>query len=149
VVDDYVAAARASRRRHGGGVQHGWGAAPSNRELVAWMRGRNAAHDPRTVEVRRPSTARWSITNAAAPRAALLTAHGFLAAHVDPDLLTTDAARDRAAGRRGRPLARFEAMMAPRSRSGAPRRCPSCRSLAEDLLAMFDSELPPWSRRPR
>ncbi|MCO1658754.1 erythromycin esterase family protein [Pseudonocardia humida] len=142
-VDDYVAGGPGELDEVvAAGFSHGWGAAPSNRELVAWMRSWNAAHDPDDRLRFAGFDGPLEIASAPSPRAALLGAHGFLAAHVDPALLPAHAATiERLAGADDR-WARSEAMMdAARSMGGDPE-VAELRLIADDLLGLFVSQLP-------
>jgi erythromycin esterase-like protein len=143
VVDDYVAGGPGELDEvMTAGFSHGSGAAPSNRELVTWMRRWNATHDPadrlRFVGFDAP----MELMSAPSPRAALLTAHGFLAAHVDPALLPVDAAAiERLAGGDDR-WARPEAMMDPAQSIGGAPEVAQLRLLAGELVGLLDSEAP-------
>jgi erythromycin esterase-like protein len=143
VVDDYVAGGPGELDGvMAAGFSHGWGAAPSNRELVAWMRRWNAHHDPDDRLRFAGFDAPTELTSAPSPRAALLAVHGFLAAHVDPDLLAVDAGTiERLAGDDDR-WARPEAMMDPAESIGATPEAARLRLLAEELVGLVESESP-------
>lgn len=142
-IDDYVAGGPGKLDEvAAAGFSHGWGAAPSNRELVAWMRHWNATHDPdarlRFVGIDAPT----EISHAPSPRTTLLAAHGFLAAHLEPALLPIDATTiERLAGEDDQ-WSRFEAMMDANNSIGRSPEAMQLRLLAEELLGLLDSESP-------
>ncbi len=124
------------------GFSHGWGASEGNRALVRWMReyneGRPASERLRFAGMDGP----LEVTGAASPRQSLTALHDYLAAHVDPDLLpcTTDTLH-RLLGA-DEPWT-DEAVMTDPSRSvGRSPEARELRLLADDLVALLDTQTP-------
>jgi erythromycin esterase-like protein len=142
-IDDYVAGGPGELAEVvATGFSHGWGAAPSNRELVAWMRRWNATHDPADRLRFAGFDAPTEIMAAPSPRASLLTVHGYLADHVDPALLPVDTATiERLAGADDR-WSRPEAMMDAAESIGAGSEVAQLRLIADDLAGLLESESP-------
>ncbi|MFD7260404.1 erythromycin esterase family protein [Streptomyces sp. NPDC059874] len=124
------------------GFSHGWGTSAANRELVRWMRayneGRPAAERVRFAGFDGP----LEITGAASPRQALTALHGHLSARVDADLLPCTAQTlDRLLG----PDDRWTdpaAMMDPARSVGQSPEAARLRLLADDLVALLDTQTP-------
>ena len=143
VVDDYVTAGTgtldAVMER---GFSHGFGASAANRELVRWMRayndGRPASERLRFAGFDGP----LEITGAASPRQALTALHGYLAARVDADLLPCTAET------LGHLLGDDDrwtdpaAMMDPSQSVGQSAEAERLRLLADDLVALLDTQTP-------
>ncbi|MEQ3549674.1 erythromycin esterase family protein [Pseudonocardia nematodicida] len=143
-VDDYVAGGPGELDEiMTAGFSHDLGAAPSNRELVSWMRRWNAERDPvdrlRFLGIDAPT----ELTRTPPPRATLLTAHDYLASHLDdPDLLPADATTiDRLLGEDDR-WTSFEAMTNAHDSIGRTAEAVELRLLAEEMLGLLDSESP-------
>ncbi|MGK5450995.1 erythromycin esterase family protein [Streptomyces radiopugnans] len=148
IVDDYVTSGTGTLDQFvESGFSHGWGAFPANRELVRWMRARNV----RAAEEGRPASDRLrfagfdgplEITHAASPRQALTALHGYLAAHVDADLLPCTARTlDRLLG----PDDRWTdpaAMTDPSRSAGRSAGTGRLRLLADDLVALLEERTP-------
>ncbi|MFI8519969.1 erythromycin esterase family protein [Streptomyces sp. NPDC085481] len=143
VVDDYVASGAGTlddvMER---GFSHGWGASAANRELVRWMRayndGRPASDRVRFAGIDGP----LEMTGAASPRQALTALHGYLSARVDADLLPCTAeALDRLLGADDR-WTNPAAMMDPAQSVGQSSEARELRLLADDLVALLDTQTP-------
>ncbi|MGW8597520.1 erythromycin esterase family protein [Streptomyces sp. NPDC055893] len=126
------------------GFSHGWGASTANRELVRWMRafndGRPTADRVRFAGFDGP----LEITGAESPREALTALRGYLSARVDADLLdaTCDAATlDRRLGPDDR-WTHPDAMTDPSRSAGRSPEATELRLLADDLVALLDTQRP-------
>jgi erythromycin esterase-like protein len=124
------------------GFSHGFGASPANRELVRWMRayndGRPAAERLRFAGFDGP----LEITGAAGPRQALTALHAYLTARVDADLLPCTAETlDRLLGADDR-WTNPAAMMDPAQSVGQTPEAKQLRLLADDLVAVLDTQTP-------
>ncbi|MEU7690665.1 erythromycin esterase family protein [Microbispora hainanensis] len=143
VVDDYVTSGTGSLDEvMERGFSHGWGASAANRELVRWMRAYNedrpASERLRFAGLDGP----LEIGHAASPRQALTALHGYLAAHVDTDLLPCDVETlDRLLGSDDR-WANPATMMDPSQSVGQSAEARRLRLLADDLVALLDAETP-------
>jgi erythromycin esterase-like protein len=143
VVDDYVTSGRGTLDEvMERGISHGWGAFAANRELVRWMRayndGRPASEHLRFAGFDGP----LEITGAASPRQALTALHGYLAAHVDADLLPCTAETlDRLLGADDR-WTEPAAMRDPARSVGRSAEAGELRLLADDLRALLDEQTP-------
>ncbi|NKZ08688.1 erythromycin esterase family protein [Actinomadura latina] len=143
VVDDYVTSGTGTLDEvMERGFSHGWGASAANRELVRWMRayndGRPASERVRFAGFDGP----LEITHAASPRQALTALHGYLASRVDADLLPCTAETlDRLIGDGGR-WTNPAAMMDPSQSAGRSPEARELRLLADDLVALLDTQLP-------
>ncbi|MFJ2198560.1 erythromycin esterase family protein [Streptomyces violaceusniger] len=143
VVDDYVASGTGTLdevMEHG--FSHGWGTSAANRELVRWMRvyndGRPASERLRFAGFDGP----LEITGAASPRQALTALHGYLADRVAADLLPcTGETLDRLLGADDR-WTRPAAMMDPTQSVGQSAGAGELRLLADDLVALLDTQTP-------
>lgn len=124
------------------GFTHGFGASVANRELVRWMRARNDGR-PADEQVRFAGfDGPLEISGAASPRQALVGLHGYLAAHVDPDMLPCTAeALDRLLGTDDR-WTEPAAMMDPARSVGQTAEARELRLLADDLVALLDAQTP-------
>ncbi|MEU6168902.1 erythromycin esterase family protein [Streptomyces tanashiensis] len=124
------------------GFSHDWGAFAPNRELVRWMRAFNedrpAAERLRFAGFDGP----LEITGAESPREALTALHGYLAAHVDADLLpcTADTLDELLGGddRWTEPAA----MTDPARSVGRSESAVRLRPIADDLAALLDEQWP-------
>ncbi|MEU4101115.1 erythromycin esterase family protein [Streptomyces tanashiensis] len=124
------------------GFSHDWGAFAPNRQLVRWMRayneGRPAAERLRFAGFDGP----LEITGAESPREALTALHGYLAAHVDADLLpcTADTLDELLGGddRWTEPAA----MTDPARSVGRSESAVRLRPIADDLAALLDEQWP-------
>ncbi|WP_158883367.1 erythromycin esterase family protein [Amycolatopsis anabasis] len=85
VVDDYVCGGTAEIDQVlATGFSHGFGALPSNRELVEWLRAHNAGRAPRDRVRFHGFDAPLEITGAPSPRHALFPVHDYLPAALRP-----------------------------------------------------------------
>ncbi|SCF10824.1 Erythromycin esterase homolog [Micromonospora viridifaciens] len=143
VVDDYVTSGTGSLdEAMERGFSHGFGASAANRELVRWMRayndGRPAAERLRFAGFDGP----LEITHAASPRQALTALHAYLTAWVDADLLPCAAETlDRLLGADDR-WTNPAAMMDPSQSVGQTPEAKQLRLLADDLVALLDTQTP-------
>ncbi|MET8030707.1 erythromycin esterase family protein [Streptomyces avermitilis] len=142
-VDDYVTSGTGTLdevMEHG--FSHGWGTFAANRELVRWMRahndGRPASERLRFAGFDGP----LEITHAESPRQALTALHGYLTARVDADLLPCTATTlDRLLGADDR-WTRPAAMTDPARSVGQSAEAGRLRLLADDLVALLDTQTP-------
>lgn len=143
VVDDYVASGTGALDEvMERGFSHGFGASAANRELVSWMRayndGRFASERLRFSGFDGP----LEITGAASPRQALTALHAYLTAWVEPDLLPCTAETlDRLLGADDR-WTKPAAMMDPSQSVGQTSEAKQLRLLADDLVALLDTQTP-------
>jgi erythromycin esterase-like protein len=143
VVDDYVTTGtgvldEVMRR----GFSHWFGASAADRELVRWMRaynnGRSVSERLRFAGFDGP----LEITGAASPRQALTALHAYLTTWVDADLLACTAETlDRLLGADDR-WTNPGAMMDPSQSVGQTPEAKQLRLLADDLLALLDTQTP-------
>ncbi|QXJ19668.1 erythromycin esterase family protein [Actinomadura graeca] len=143
VVDDYVVSGTGALDEVvERGFSHGWGAFPANRELVRWMRAHNEGR-PASERLRFAGfDGPLEITHAASPRQALTALHGYLAAHVDADLLPCSAETlDRLIGADGR-WTDPAAMRDPSRSAGRSAQAGELGLLAGDLAALLDAQTP-------
>ncbi|MCX4679359.1 erythromycin esterase family protein [Streptomyces sp. NBC_01433] len=143
VVDDYVTSGTGTLDEvMAHGFSHGWGASAANRELVRWMRAHN---DGRPVSERLRFAGfdgPLEIAGAASPRQALTALHGYLAAHVDEGLLPSTAQTlDRLLGTDDR-WTDPAAMTDPSQSVGQSAEASRLRLLADDLVALLDTQTP-------
>ncbi|CCK25054.1 hypothetical protein BN159_0675 [Streptomyces davaonensis JCM 4913] len=143
LVDDYVTSGTGTldeTMRHG--FSHGWGASAANRDLVSWMHAYNEG---------RPASDRLhfagfdgplEMAEAESPRQALTALLGYLSLHVDADLLPgTPQTLDDLLG----PDARWTkqaAMTDPTQSVGQSPEARQLRLLADDLVALLDTQTP-------
>lgn len=143
MVDAYVAGGEGSLGEvMESGFSHGFGGSDANRELVVWMRDHNRnralADGLRFYGFDAPT----EISGAASPRQALTALHGYLATHLEADLLPCDLETiDRLVGDDGHWTDPAAAMDPSRS-VGASREAGELRLLADDLGALLASESP-------
>ncbi|MFI6846163.1 erythromycin esterase family protein [Kitasatospora sp. NPDC050467] len=143
VVDDHVTSATGSLDdAMARGFSHEWGVSAANRELVRWARayneGRPASERLRFAGVDGP----LEITGAASPRQALTALHGYLAARVDAKLLPCTATTlDRLLGADDR-WTDPAAMTDPARSVGQSAEAGRLRLLADDLVALLDTQTP-------
>ncbi|MEV1145075.1 erythromycin esterase family protein [Micromonospora sp. NPDC049799] len=143
VVDDYVTSGtgildEVMER----GFSHGWGAYRPNRELVRWMRayndGRPVAERLRFAGFDGP----LEMTGAASPRQALTALQAYLTARVDADLLPCTAETlDRLLGADDR-WTNPAAMRDPSRSVGRTSEARELRLIADDLVALLDTQMP-------
>jgi erythromycin esterase-like protein len=124
------------------GFSHGWGAHAANRELVRWMRAHNEGR-PASEQVRFAGfDGPLETAGAASPRQALTALHGYLAPRVDEDLLPCDAPTlDRLLGADDR-WTDPEAMLDPAASAGRSAEARELRILADDLVALLETQAP-------
>jgi erythromycin esterase-like protein len=143
VVDDYVTSGTGVLDEvMARGFSHEWGAFAGNRELVRWMRafndGRPASERLRFAGFDGP----LEITAAASPRQALTALHAYLTARVDAGLLPCTAETlDRLLGADDR-WTDPAAMMDPARSVGQTPEARHLRLLADDLVALLDTQTP-------
>jgi erythromycin esterase-like protein len=143
VVDDYVTSGTGVLDEvMARGFSHEWGAFAGNRELVRWMRayndGRPASERLRFAGFDGP----LEITGAASPRQALTALHAYLTVWVDADLLPCTAETlDRLLGADAQ-WTNPAAMMDPAQSVGQTPAAKHLRLLADDLVALLDSQAP-------
>ncbi|MEV1330388.1 erythromycin esterase family protein [Micromonospora costi] len=143
VVDDHVTSGTGTLDEvMARGFSHGFGASEANRELVRWMRayndGRPAAEQLRFGGFDGP----LEITAAASPRQALTALHAYLGARVDADLLPcTEETLDRLLGADNR-WTNPAAMMDPSQSVGRTPEAERLRLLADELVALLDTQAP-------
>lgn len=143
VVDDYVTSgAGILDEVMGRGFSHGFGASAANRELVRWMRAYNDGR-PMSERLRFAGfDGPLEITGAASPRQALTALHAYLTAWVDADLLPCTAETlDRLLGADDR-WTNPAAMMDPSQSVGQTPEAKQLRLLADDLVALLDTQTP-------
>ncbi|GAA1694256.1 erythromycin esterase family protein [Streptomyces yatensis] len=124
------------------GFSHGWGTSAANRELVRWMRAYNDDR-PASERIRFAGfDGPLEISGAASPRQALTALHGYLADRVDADLLPCGGdTLDRLLGADDR-WANPAAMMDPTQSVGRSAEARELRLLADDLVALLDTQMP-------
>jgi erythromycin esterase-like protein len=143
VVDDYVTSGTGVLDEiMARGFSHEWGAFAGNRELVRWMRayndGRPASERLRFAGFDGP----LEITGAASPRQALTALHAYLTVWVDAGLLPCTAETlDRLLGADDQ-WTNPAAMMDPAQSLGQTPAAKHLRLLADDLVALLDSQAP-------
>src|SRR5215467_11106019 len=143
VVDDYVTSGRGTLDEvMARGFSHGWGEFAANRELVRWMRAYNVGR-PVSERLRFAGfDGPLEITAAASPRQALTALHAYLTAWVDADLLPCTAETlDRLLGADDR-WTNPAAMMDPSQSVGQTPEAKQLRLLADDLVALLDTQTP-------
>jgi len=124
------------------GFSHGFGGSEANRELVVWMREHNRNRAPEDKLRFYGFDAPTEVTAAASPREALTALHGYLAAHLEADLLPCNLETiEGLVGDDGRWTDPATAMDPSRS-VGASREAGELRLLADDLGALLTSESP-------
>ena len=143
VVDDYVTfGTRDLDDVMASGFSHGFGASAANRDLVRWMRAYN---DGRPVPERLHFAGfdgPLEITAAASPRQALTALHAYLTSRVDADLLSCTAETlDRLLGADDI-WTNSAAMMDPSQSVGQTAEAERLRLLADDLVALLDTQSP-------
>ncbi|TDB74140.1 erythromycin esterase family protein [Micromonospora sp. KC723] len=143
VVDDYVTSGTGTLDEvMERGFSHGFGASAANRALVRWMRAYN---DGRPVSERLRFAGfdgPLEITGAASPRRALTALHAYLTAWVGADLLPCTAETlDRLLGADDR-WTSPAAMMDPSESVGQTPEAQQLRLLADDLVALLDTQTP-------
>lgn len=143
VVDDYVTSGTGTLdevMEHG--FSHGWGDFTGNRELVRHMRAHNDGR-PESEQVRFAGfDGPLEITAAASPRQTLTALHDYLAARVDANLLPCTARTlDRLLGDDER-WTDPDAMMDPARSVGQSPEAARLRLLADDLVALLDTQTP-------
>jgi erythromycin esterase-like protein len=143
VVDDYVTSGAGTLDDvMACGFSHEWGAFPGNRELVRWMRAYNDGR-PGSEQVRFAGfDGPLEITGGASPRQAFGALHAYLTARLDADLLPCTAETlDRLIGADDR-WTTSAAMMDPAQSVGQTSEARQLRLLADDLVALLDSQTP-------
>lgn len=122
------------------GFSHGFGASAANRALVRWLRAYNQER-PAAERVRFAGfDGPLEITGAASPRAALTALHAHLAARTDLVPCSAETL-DNLLGDDDR-WTNPAAMMDPAQSVGRTREAGELRIIADDLVALLDSQLP-------
>ncbi len=128
------------------GFSHGFGAVTANRELLAWMREFNVGRgEPDRVSFYGfdpPIENMW----AASPRHSLLALHAFLARHFG-HLSTDRITLERLCGDDAR-WTNQAAALDPGQSVGATEDARHLRTLADDLLAFLETQLPGLTAQP-
>ncbi|MFF7645723.1 erythromycin esterase family protein [Streptomyces canus] len=143
LVDDYVTSGTGTLDEvMEQGFSHDWGSSAANRALVRWMRahndGRSASERVRFAGFDGP----LEITGAASPRQALTALHGYLAAHVDAQLVPCTAPTlDRLLGADDR-WTDPAAMTDPARSVGRSAEADRLRLLADELVTLLDVQAP-------
>ena len=89
MVDAFVAEGEGSLDEvMGTGFSHGFGELGANRELVSWMRGYNGSRDAADQVRFYGFDAPLEMSGGASPRYALVSVHGYLAAHLEATLVS-------------------------------------------------------------
>jgi erythromycin esterase-like protein len=143
VVDDYVTSGAGTLDEvMARGFSHGWGALAGNRELVRWMRAYNDGR-PGPEQVRFTGfDGPLEITGAASPRQALTALHAYLDSRLDPGLVPCTAATlDGLLGADDR-WTNPAVMMDPSQSVGQTPEARQLRLVADDLVALLDTQLP-------
>ncbi|MEU0948176.1 erythromycin esterase family protein [Streptomyces canus] len=143
LVDDYVTAGTGTLDEvMEQGFSHGWGSSAANRALVSWMRAHNDGR-PASEWVRFAGfDGPLEITAAAGPRQALTALHGYLAAHVDAELLPCTAPTlDRLLGAEDR-WTDPAAMTDPARSVGRSADADRLRLLTDELVTLLDVRTP-------
>ncbi|WP_067813148.1 erythromycin esterase family protein [Actinomadura kijaniata] len=124
------------------GFSHNFGASPANRELVVWLREHNAGRDPGERVRFYGFDAPMEMVAAQSPRASLLAARSYLAAHLGEDRVPHDAGT--LAGLLGDDAdwSEPEAIMNPARSVGNTPRARELRLAADDLVALFEAQAP-------
>ncbi|MER6287098.1 erythromycin esterase family protein [Streptomyces sviceus] len=143
LVDDYVTSGTGTLDEvMEQGFSHGWGSSAANRALVRWMREHNTGR-PASERVRFAGfDGPLEITAAASPRQALNALHGYLAAHVDAQLLPCTAPTlDRLLGTDDR-WTDPAAMTDPAQSVGRSAAVDRLRLLTDELVTLLDVRTP-------
>jgi erythromycin esterase-like protein len=143
IVDDYVTSGTGTLDEvMARGFSHEWGAFAGNRALVRWMRAYNDGR-PASERLRFDGfDGPLEITHAASPRQALTTLHAYLTARVAADLLPCSAdTLDHLLGADDR-WTDPAAMMDPSRSVGQAPEADRLRLLADDLVALLDTQTP-------
>lgn len=144
VVDDYVTSGTGTLDEvMERGFSHEWfGTSAANRELVRWMRAYNAGR-PGSERLRFAGfDGPLEITGAASPRQALTALHAYLTDRVEADLLPCTAETlDHLLGTDDR-WTDPAAMMDPSRSVGRTPEAIQLRLLADDLMALLDTQMP-------
>nr|WP_055501333.1 erythromycin esterase family protein [Nonomuraea pusilla] len=145
VVDDYVTTGAGTlddvMER---GFSHGFGAAPANRELVRWMRAYNEEHDEKLRFFGFDGPLEYW---AASPRQALTALHALLDGPL-PRAVVTGEALDALLGPDDR-WANEAAAMDPSQSIGRSADAERLRLIADDLVALLDTQAPQLSPEDR
>jgi erythromycin esterase-like protein len=143
LVDDYVTSGTGTLDEvMARGFSHEWGAFEGNRELVRWMRAYNATRTGSAPVRFAGFDGPLEITAAASPRQALIALHAYLTAWADPGLLPCTAeALDDLLGADDR-WTDPAAMMDPARSVGQSPEAKELRLLADDLVALLDTQAP-------
>lgn len=143
IVDDYVASGFGDLDEvMARGFSHEFGASAANRELVRWMRNHNEGR-PGSDRLRFAGfDGPLEMAAAASPREALTGLYDYLAARLDADLLACPAELlDRLLGTDDR-WTDPAVMMDPAQSVGRSPEAAQLRLLADDLVALLDTQTP-------
>ncbi|WP_134733575.1 erythromycin esterase family protein [Amycolatopsis nivea] len=122
------------------GFSHGFGAFPSNRALVEWMRAHNAGRAPEDQVHFHGFDAPLEMASAPSPRAVLTELHGFLADHLD-DVPHDVATIERLAGDDAAWASEAAMWDGAKSKGDSPD-ARELRLIADDLAAHFERARP-------
>ncbi|MER6916674.1 erythromycin esterase family protein [Streptomyces sp. NPDC000594] len=147
VVDDYITTGAGDLDEvMATGFSHGWGGSPANRELVVQLRDHNAGRPPPAWVRFHGIDAPTEITGAPGPGSSLAAAHAYLAAQLPPGRVPHDPSDlDRLLGEESA-WADPAAMRDPSRSIGATPEARALRVVADDLLALHESEAPALRR---
>ncbi|HEX3492928.1 MAG TPA: erythromycin esterase family protein [Streptosporangiaceae bacterium] len=148
VVDDYVTSGAGTLDEvMARGFSHGWGALAGNRELVRWMRAYNEGR-PGSERLRFAGfDGPLEITGAASPRQALTALHSYLGSRVDPGLVPCTAETLESLLGADDQWTNPAAMMDPSQSAGQTPQARQLRLVADDLVALLDTQAPAASSR--
>ncbi|MGW7413377.1 erythromycin esterase family protein [Streptomyces sp. NPDC054863] len=124
------------------GFSHGWGTSPANRDLVVRLREHNALLDPADQVRFHGFDAPIEQGDTPSPRASLLAAHAYLTEHLPAHRVPYDSETLRALLGDDAPWTDPAAFMDPARSVGDSERAHTLRLAAEDVLAVYESELP-------
>ncbi len=124
------------------GFSHGFGELDENRKLLAWMRDYNRNRAPEDRLRFYGFDAPTEITGAPSPRQALTALHGYLAAHLEADLLPCNPETIEGLIGDDERWSNPEAAMDPSKSIGASHDAKELRLITDDLGALLTSESP-------
>ena len=124
------------------GFSHEFGALPSNRALVSWLREFNADREPGDRVRLYGFDGPMETMTAPSPRAALMEAHGYLVEHLGQARVRHTAERMEGLLGEDAAWASSEAMMDGTQSVGDTDRALALRPIADDLLALMEAEAP-------
>ncbi|MFI0975491.1 erythromycin esterase family protein [Streptomyces sp. NPDC021093] len=129
------------------GFSHGWGTSPANRDLVVRLRAHNAGLDPADQVRFHGFDAPIEQGDTPSPRTALLAAHAYLTEHLPAHRVPYEAETLRALLGDDEPWTDPAAFMDPARSVGDSEQARTLRLAADDVLAVYESELPGLRQR--